>query len=233
MKKDILELIHFIVWHATENEIKLTRLRLVKFLYLADLYYARENDGQTFTDLPWAFVYYGPYCTEVLSEINNAVKRDLIKEEVYDSQYADKDYYLYRSISEEEPRLSRKLPTYMVSELKWAIKEWGEDTSRLLDYVYFETEPMVNVHRGDKLDFSNAQKPIKQVEIKMKQLSSKKLHLAREVLKKLCDKSIAAEKTRAYGDKPRIYDKSYFTFLSSIEEPDIDTGLTGKAELKG
>src|SRR4030067_2886744 len=120
MTKDISQLIRWIVWYASSCELSLTRLRLVKFLYLADLFFARETSGQTFTNLPWAFVHYGPFCNEAVREIDTAVRLGLIEEEAYESKYEDKDYYLYRSRVEEEPSLLNDMPTYVSSELKWA-----------------------------------------------------------------------------------------------------------------
>jgi hypothetical protein len=46
---NILELIQYIVCYATEKGVKLSPIRLVKFLYLADLYWARENNGKILT----------------------------------------------------------------------------------------------------------------------------------------------------------------------------------------
>lgn len=232
MERDTVQLIQWIVWYASTYEITLTRLRLVKFLYLADLFFAREKNGQTFSALPWAFIHYGPYCNEAVKEIDAAVSLGLIEEQAYESKYEDKDYYLYRSCVDEEPSLMRDLPTYVSSELKWAIQKWGEDSSGLLDYVYFETEPMVNVHRGDLLDFSKACQPIKQPKMEMKKLSKKRLNVAKEALKKLSDKTLANERACKYQYKPALYDEKYFSFLKSIEEPDLDTGLDGIAEIK-
>ena len=68
---EIRDLIRYIVWYATENEMALTTIRLVKFLYLADLYYARVHRGKTLTGFPWAFVYYGPYCKQSMDAIED------------------------------------------------------------------------------------------------------------------------------------------------------------------
>ena len=46
------DLIKYIAWYATQQGIKLTTNRLVKFLYLADLYYARIKDGKQSRDFP-------------------------------------------------------------------------------------------------------------------------------------------------------------------------------------
>ena len=232
MTKDISQLIRWIVWYASSCELSLTRLRLVKFLYLADLFFARETSGQTFTNLPWAFVHYGPFCNEAVREIDTAVRLGLIEEEAYESKYEDKDYYLYRSRVEEEPSLLNDMPTYVSSELKWAIQKWGEDSGGLLDYVYFETEPMVNVHRGDSLDFSKARKPIKQPKIQMKTLSKKQLNIAKEAVKKLSEKTLANERAHNYQYTSSLYDEKYLAFLNSLEESDVETGLDGVAEIK-
>ena len=72
-------LVHLIVWHAAETGNALTPLRLVKFLYLADLYYARAHRGETLTGWPWAFVHYGPYCSEAMDTIQEAVRRRLVE----------------------------------------------------------------------------------------------------------------------------------------------------------
>ena len=53
MKIDVLDLIQYIIWYASERGMKLSPIRLVKFLYLADLYWARENNGETLNEWPW------------------------------------------------------------------------------------------------------------------------------------------------------------------------------------
>jgi hypothetical protein len=55
MRVDPGKLIQFIVYQATEYGAALFPIRVVKFLYLADLYHARENGGETLTGWPWKF----------------------------------------------------------------------------------------------------------------------------------------------------------------------------------
>lgn len=69
----IINLITYIVCYATEHDKQLTTVRLVKFIYLAGLYYARQNQGQTFTHFPWAFINYGPYCHKAREAIDRTV----------------------------------------------------------------------------------------------------------------------------------------------------------------
>jgi hypothetical protein len=56
---DAVKLIQFIVCHATEFGASLSPIRVVKFLYLADLYRARENKGETLTGWPWKLTKHG------------------------------------------------------------------------------------------------------------------------------------------------------------------------------
>jgi len=88
-------LVQFITRLATERGPDLTPLRLVKLLYLADLYYARENSGETLTGWPWAFVHYGPYCAEAMQTIDASVNRKLITARPYESRYDGEEKYVY------------------------------------------------------------------------------------------------------------------------------------------
>jgi hypothetical protein len=216
---------------AREHEVTLTRLRLVKFIYLADLYFARVSKGETLTGLPWAFVYYGPYCSAVLEEIEAAVAAGFVNEEARESKYEDKDYYLYHSVDEVEPEMKGELPFYVMSELRHAIKKWGEDSHGLLDHVYFETEPMRDVRKGDHLDFTSAQMPSIERPIRMKQLSKKNIERAKEAIRKLTSKTTTLISRSPIRDEPK-HDKYYYDFLQSIEEADLEARLDGTAEIK-
>lgn len=105
------DLIRLIIWYASSRGEKLTTLRLVKFLYLADLYHARVSwfdsahhdpehvegsKGTTLTGWPWAFVHFGPYCQEAMSAIDRAGKSDSFQVNEQPSKYDDeKDYRLF------------------------------------------------------------------------------------------------------------------------------------------
>jgi len=156
MRVDPVKLIQFIVCQTTEFEASLSPIRVVKFLYLADLYHARENKGKTLTGWPWKFVYFGPYCSESITALNEAVNDGLIDAKSFESKYDEKDRFLYSCRSEKEPDIAKDLSLYVWSSLKEAIKKWADDTPGLLDHVYYDTEPMKDVKRGDLLDFQSS-----------------------------------------------------------------------------
>src|SRR3989338_139415 len=78
------DVVRLIVWYASRRGEKLTTLRLVKFLYLADLYHARVSKGTTLPGWPWAFVHFGPYCQEAMSAIDRAGKNDSFQVNPFD-----------------------------------------------------------------------------------------------------------------------------------------------------
>jgi hypothetical protein len=55
---------------------------------------------------------------------------------------------------------SAELPEELQSLTAQLVRQWGDaNIYSLLDYVYFDTEPMENARRGDSLDFSNLARP--------------------------------------------------------------------------
>jgi hypothetical protein len=185
MQVDPVKLIQFIVCQATEFEVSLTPIRVVKFLYLADLYHARENGGETLTGWPWKFVYFGPYCGESIAALNEAVSNGFIDAKSFESKYDERDRFLYSCRSEKEPDIANNLSLYVWSSLKEAIKKWADDTPGLLDHVYYDTEPMEDVKRGDLLDFSKARLPIELPKLEMKKISKSKAEKAKQLISAL------------------------------------------------
>ena len=44
-------------------------IHLIKCVYLADLAYDKEHNGQTYTGIPWRFYHFGPWAeSEAISE---------------------------------------------------------------------------------------------------------------------------------------------------------------------
>ena len=202
MKINSEDLVRLIVWYASSRGEKLTTLRLVKFLYLADLYHARVSwfdsahhdpehvegsKGTTLTGWPWAFVHFGPYCQEAMSAIDRAGKSDSFQVNEQPSKYDDeKDYRLFWTEAvDEEPEIISRLDLSVWSRLQWAIQRWADDSSGLLDYVYFETEPMIDAKPGEILDFGKARMPDPPKKIQMKKLSKKKVEEAKKAINEL------------------------------------------------
>jgi hypothetical protein len=227
MKIDVLKLIQYIVWYATDRGVKLTFLRLVKFLYLVDLTWARENKGEPLTGWPWKFVYYGPFCIESLDAIEKAYYSGFIKKDTYPSKFVDEDYNLYWC--SEKPDISESMPSFLKSPLDDAISKWGDDTYGLLDYVYFDTEPMLDAKKGDLLDFSKARKFEKPIEIKMRKLNPESVAKGKEILERLKTKYKEELANRSKGSQPIYdYDEVYYKAAQFLDEEDLVGELSGK-----
>lgn len=233
MGKNISDLTAFIVCYAGERDINLTTLRLVKFLYLADLYFARHHSGQTFTGFPWRFVHYGPYCAEVLQEIDLAESQGLIDAGSMESKFVDKDYTLYTCREGDSARLRKNLPDEMISPLQRAIRKYGDDTPALLDYVYFDTEPMEGVRKGNLLDFSKARPQVISEPVPVRRLSKAEVEEGRKHIRALVEQSKRGQQNLISEDRRAIElrDDLYYDTIEALDGEELRPGLTGTAHI--
>ncbi|MBW1676111.1 MAG: hypothetical protein JRJ79_05785 [Deltaproteobacteria bacterium] len=233
MKADILKLIRYITSLATEREEVLSPIRLVKFLYLADLYHARRNGGVTLTGWPWRFVHYGPFCRESLDAIKMAVAEGLIEAIPYVSQFDDEEHLLYRCSVDKQSGRMPDVPFYVTGPLQGAVRKWAVDTFALLDHVYFETEPMTDVHPGDLLDFSKASEPRPSKDISMKKLSKEKIARGKELVSKITAKQSRFQPESFWIGRERpIYDEAYFEAVNYLNESPLDFSIQGEARIE-
>jgi antitoxin SocA-like protein len=121
--------------------------RLVKILYLADLEWRRKHRGEPLSNWTWLFWHFGPYAME-FNEVFGTQAKDIELVELKTGKVAK-----FLNFKTEE--LQREVPDEVFRLLRSVVAEWaGVDINRLLDYVYFETEPMETARRGERLDFS-------------------------------------------------------------------------------
>ncbi|SRR5579885_1982318 len=145
--------------------------RLVKLIYLVEVEYFRVK-RQRLTSLDWRFYHYGPYPVDFDSKLREFTIRESAWKGGKVSREIVRDEEQFMRVAA-EPDLERLVAS--------AVKYWGDaDLNALLDYVYFETEPMQNAQRGDLLDFSYVKAPTKQIKI---QLDTEKLATLRARLR--------------------------------------------------
>ena len=216
---------------ASERGSLLTKTRLVKFLYLLDLYNA-QSEKQTFTGWPWAFVHYGPYCRESTDAIDRAEAAGYLAARSYESKFGNDDFKLYGPggllREDEAEEVQRELPMFVWSNLSAAVHQWHDDTFGLLDYVYFHTGPMQEARPGENLSFEGEDKidyaQFKPVE--MIPLSKAKKKALRGIIDKMKAEP-QEESTESF-----LYDKAYFEFVSTIAGEETPAGLSGSAKLR-
>jgi len=137
-----------ILLEAQGKELSLGKTQLIKLLYLVEVEHYRET-GERLTDLDWIFYLYGPYAYEL-----EEILADRIFEREDLKTGSERDFIRFRI---GEPR--RAYQTFVDTKLSLTVKrivgDWGNRRlSELLDYIYFQTEPMQRVKgRGERLDF--------------------------------------------------------------------------------
>ena len=136
-------LVDFLVQELRDVEGSTARIRLAKLLYLFDVEYWRVH-GRPFTHLRWRFLHYGPYDTALEPYLGS----DEVTTASGHRAYVARGSYEDVSVDDILALSDRMI-------LDRIVQQWGlEDLPVLLDYVYFGTEPMENVARGEVLDFS-------------------------------------------------------------------------------
>lgn len=137
---------------------QLGEIHLLKLIYLADLAYARRNEGQTLTGADWVFHNFGPwdkalhlflvaqlamgtYRTDRLASTMGEYTRYALAEE--DAEAIEDRYWA----------LDREIPAEAASAIKWAVHQFGTDTQSLLHHVY-KTEPILRAAPEEPLSFS-------------------------------------------------------------------------------
>jgi hypothetical protein len=213
----LYKLIRYILKETAENEEwsfrELGPIHLIKYVYLADLYYAAQNDGKTFTGINWRFYHFGPWNLELYQEIPNAIKAIGASTSTFDSQYAkDQNRYSLKNYCRCDSSVS--IPLQISSLLRRDIRNFGSATHDLLHYVY-TTPPMTNAVPGEYLNFKHflfAPKKTLETEISDKPTSREKKKRKKRILdikEKIAKKREDDKKKRIRPPQPR-YDEIFF-----------------------
>jgi hypothetical protein len=150
MAVDLRALIHEVYRQSKSKSVPLPFVtRVVKLIYLADLEWRRRH-GVALADVEWRFLHFGPYAYEFVPVLGDP-----------DMEVAEFEGRAARRFTFDPSELTvPQVPEEVSSIVGNLVKQWGSaDLNRLLDHVYFETEPMENARRGEILDFSTIRPP--------------------------------------------------------------------------
>jgi hypothetical protein len=141
------DLVWYLTWRVREEEGVPAKTRLVKLLYLVDLLNVRDRNEQA-TSLEWIFYHYGPYAfgidTVIDRQVGNTI--DVVSR---DSYFGD-PMFVYSS---REYPPATLLPDRLRRYCDEVCDRWAtEELNQLLSYVYFDTPPMIEATRGERLD---------------------------------------------------------------------------------
>jgi hypothetical protein len=147
MQAFVLSIIKQIITSSKEQEIPIpAKTRLIKLLYLIEIEFYRLSQKRL-TDLRWQFYHYGPYASEIEQVLGSP---DI--EELPFSLRDGRQGSRYDFVDDEN---TCNVPSEIRRIVDHTVKAWGEtDLNKLLDYVYFETEPMIHAKRGEFLNFT-------------------------------------------------------------------------------
>lgn len=211
-------------------------IHLIKYVYLADLAYARRNEGKTFTGVDWQFYKFGPWAQTVNERIEPALQAIGANKQTFASDYENKDDWVRWRLQDDRLLREREqnVPAIIATHLKREIHKFGKDTPSLLDYVYI-TKPMLAAAPNEYLDFTLAVEDKLEIDTESRQLRMDNLSIKQQ--KKFGERMRALrgmKKSREPNERrivnpvkaPR-YDEVYnegIAWLDDLAGPQMTTG---------
>lgn len=148
---DIYSLVSYVISSLVELEASFGKTKLVKLLYLIDVEYYRLT-SHTLTGFEWTFYHYGPYAFAI-NDILSSLSLDIPQET---TTTKDRNVVTFKPQRDIDSDFEERASVTEKAVVDRVLRDWSlEELNPLLSYVYFHTEPMMNVTRGDILDFSN------------------------------------------------------------------------------
>ena len=178
------KLIENLIKHLCDLNIPFGKTRLIKIAYLIEVEYYR-NHRQMMTNAEWIFYKFGPYpinCNDYLEQTNIILDND------NEANFSCIKYKDYKSPPELPQEVLRLISVITKNYALW-------DINSLLDYVYFETEPMKGATPRSKLNFENIEPKEKTQKVKII-LSQKKFKELEKRKKGLRDHLITLDKPK-------------------------------------
>jgi|GEM_PF-529892 len=232
-----LKLIQFIVATAQyKNGNGLGTIHIVKYLYIVD-YFNSRSENTTLTNWNWKYWIYGPWSLKSYDAVVEAVAEGYIQSKSLQSKHTftkvneSNEYQFFfcnlgEITSSKLEELGKKVIPNVRTRiaLESIIKKYGSNTNPLLNYVYSRTEPMLDVKKGDILNFENLSWPegnkSKKTPIKKRTLKKAKAIIAK----------IKAEKPPGYHPPSGKFDDIYIAGMEILDSSDLlEEGATIEA----
>lgn len=137
---------------AADRGLEITRTKLAKLLYLADLR-SVEHDGITGSGAAWRWQNYGPFDNVLLSVENSLVEQGVIDRKMIPWGMGDKKRYRLSAAD-----MPADMSDDFVAHLEAVLDEKGHWTAKHLKNHAYGTPPMMDAQENDKfgelLDFT-------------------------------------------------------------------------------
>jgi len=208
-----------------DRDRELGPIHLLKYIYLGDLAFARENQGVTFSGSPWRFHKFGPWAQELHAHIQSVATRIGAHERHFTSRYQE-DNTRWRLADSDIADLERRLPRPVASAIRGYVARYANDTVSLLHFVY-RTPPMLAAAPGESLRFDHlveeappllpastttGSKPLPAIsKTKIKKLKAR--------IEKIYEERTARERREfVVPDPPPIYDEVYLQGVEWLDQ---------------
>jgi hypothetical protein len=206
---------------------RLGRIHLIKYVYLADLEYAKSNNGETYTGTQWRFYHFGPWSEKVHERVEVAANYIHATKHSFPADYGDRDEWFRWEIRDSHrlAEIKNKIPAKITLALSGFIHKHTMNTQSLLVFVY-QTQPMLHASPHEDLDFMRAvihpeKTTDEQSNLRINNLSNKKQKKLYERIKDLRGKtvSVSFNKTGLVNPvkNPR-YDDVYLSGINWLDE---------------
>lgn len=155
MKPQARDLVLAVLTRISEAEGTANKTKLLKLLYLTDIEHFRST-GETLTGFDWIYYLYGPWTAEYDGLLKQLDAEGALRLEPWTAGGVEGERI---SASEHVP-LERVIASADVFfRARRHVDTWADRAvPRLLDYVYFETEPMQGAVKMERLDFKKVSK---------------------------------------------------------------------------
>lgn len=216
---DTAELLKYLIAETEDRGLSLVKTALVKLLYLADVEAVRRGLPRL-SSVHWISYKYGPYAFEIEDALRQIIGTEIDETERISA--AGRKYKTYRV----EELSQSKLSPEDKALLNLAIDRWaGESLAQLLNYVYFETEPMLAASEWmQALDFSVI--PRREEYIDLRELIVRKggkevIERLRRLKQQFWQEQETGRSRRVKPNPPPRYDEVFRQALKIIDEEDL------------
>jgi len=228
----VITLIKFLLASAGREDPgnrELGVIHVVKFLYLVDLEYARQHEGETFTGIQWRFHHFGPWDAQAWALVEPTFAEVDADLRTFESVKFEGEGKRWRWTGDEADaaleEFRRYLPMRVAQEAKRLVHEFGSDTPVLLHHVY-RTEPMLRAAPEDFLDFDTLSEhppigasPSQGPALTERQRRSRKKRVAaiRERVKASIEAKLAERRSQPVALTAPRYDAVFFHGVEALE----------------
>jgi len=208
-------LIPAIVTWIAERDGYVTKTKLLKLLYLFDVEYYRYHRC-TFTAFAWEFFHLGPSAPEYDRVLTGLLAHGILSEQQR-SNSPECETAFYKPTK----RVETRRPFVKVNDesiLLEVLHRWGtRTTGEILNYVFFQTEPMEAAIRNQPLDFSliSTERPAVYSRSSSGKSPSDVLKLRTKFERQQEEKK--AKERRPFTFTPPKYDEDYFKAMGKLE----------------